>query len=342
VAADLVRRIADAVLYEGYLLWPYRKSALKNQQRFTLGGVYPPAWDDRTDMQVQVLLEGGEDAEVEVRVRFLHLVRRQVLKVGSSLATPEPVEELEINGERWVSWEEAVEREIAPGPIRVPAGETIEAVPGREPSEVVPGRETSEAVPGREPSEEVSGGVIRRSWRALAGEVTVARELVQPGLSRLTLRVVNTTPWTGRTREDALRQTFCSTHAVLRAREGSWVSLTDPPAALRAQAEGCECSGAWPVLVGEQGDRTTMLASPIILGDHPEIAPESPGDLFDSGEIDQMLVLNILAMTDAERRDMRDTDPRARAILERTEALSGEEIMRLHGAVREFGLVRPR
>ena len=83
-----------------------------------------------------------------------------------------------------------------------------------------------------------------------------------------------------------------------------------------------------------------MLAAPIILSDYPEIAPESPGDLFDSGEIDQLLVLNILAMTAQERRDMRDSDPRAREILERTEALSDEQIMRLNGAVREFGLVR--
>lgn len=315
VATDLVRHIADAVLYEGYLLWPYRKSALKNQQRFTFGGVYPPAWDDRSCMQVQVLLEGGEDAEVEVRVRFLHVVLRQVLKIGQAPATLRPVEELEVDGERWVSWDEAIEREIAPGPIRVPAGEQVE---------------------------EVTGGAICRSWRALEGEVTVARELLRPGLSRLTVRVVNTTPWTGHAREDVLRQTFCSTHAVLCAREGSWVSLTDPPEALRAQAEACECSGAWPVLVGKEGDRATMLASPIILCDYPQIAPESPGDLFDSGEIDQMLVLNILAMTDEERRDMRDTDPRAREILERTEALSSEEIMRLHGAVREFGLVRSR
>jgi hypothetical protein len=333
VATDLVRRIADAVLYEGYLLWPYRKSALKNQQRFTFGGVYPPAWDDdRTYMQVQVLLEGDEDAEVDVRVRFLHMVRRQVLKIGPSV-TPEPVEELEVNGKRWVSWDEAIEREIAPGPIRVPAGELIEAMPGGE---------RFKAVPAGELIEEVSGGAIRRSWRALEGEVTVARELVRTGLSRLTVRIVNTTPWTGRTREDALRQTFCSTHAVLRVRDGAWVSLTDPPEALGAEAAACECSGAWPVLVGEEGDRSTLLASPIILCDHPEIAPESPGDLFDSGEIDQMLVLNILAMTDEERRDMRDCDPRAREILERTEALSGEEIMRLHGAVREFGLVRSR
>ncbi len=315
MGADIARRIADAVLYEGYLLWPYRKSALKNQQRFTFGGVYPPAWEDRSSLQVQALLEGGEDAEVEIRVRFLHVVRRQVLKKGDPATPLQPVEELEADGERWVSWEEAVEREIAPGPIGVPAGEQLE---------------------------EISGGAILRTWRPLQGELTVAREPVRPGLSRFTVRVANTTPWSGRAREEALRQTFCSTHAVLRASDGSWVSLTDPPEALRREAEACESSGVWPILVGEKGDRGTMLASPIILSDYPEIAPESPGSLFDSGEIDQMLVLNILAMTDEERRDMRDCDPRAREILERTEALSNEEIMRLHGAVRELGLVRAR
>jgi hypothetical protein len=315
VATDVVSRIADAVLYEGYLLWPYRKSALKNQQRFTFGGVYPPAWGDRSSMQAEVLLEGEEEAEVEVRVRFLHVVQRQVLKRESSSGYFEPVEELEVDGQRWVSWEEVVEREIGPGPIWVPAGEELQ---------------------------EMSGGAIRRSWQALEGEVTVAREVVGPGLLRLRVHVANATPWAGSTRESALHQTFCSTHAVLRTRNGAWVSLSDPPEALRPQAEACENSGVWPVLVGEAGDRSTVLASPIILSDYPEIAPESPGNLFDSGEIDQMLVLNILAMTEEERRDMHDSDPRAREILERTEALTSEEIMRLNGAVREFGLVRGR
>jgi hypothetical protein len=312
---DVVRRIADAVLYEGYLLWPYRKSALKNQHRFTFGGVYPLAWDDRSSMQAQVLLEEDGEAEVEVRVRFLHVVERQVLKIGSPSAAPEPVEELEVDGERWVSWEEAAERELAPGPIRVPAGEELQLIPG---------------------------GAIRRSWQALVGEIAVDREVIRPGLTRITVRIANASPWAGDTRAAALRQTFCSTHAVLRVRDGAWVSPTDPPAELRGEVEACENSGSWPVLVGELGDRSTLLASPIILGDYPEIAPESPGDLFDSGEIDQMLVLNILAMTDEERRDMRDSDPRARAILERTEALSDEEIMRLNGVVREFGLARTR
>jgi len=305
---DVVRRIADAVLYEGYMLWPYRRSALKNQQRFTFGGVYPRAWDDRSLVQAQVLLEGPEDAEVDVRVRFLHVVARQVLAADGA-----PVDELEIDGERWVTWDEAVEREAVPGPLSVPAGEEVETLPE---------------------------GAIRRSWRALSGEVRVEREPLRAGLSRWTVHIENTTPWTGSARDDALRETFCSTHAVLRVSGGAWVSLTDPPDELRAEAEACENDGVWPVLVGEEGDRSTLLASPIILEDHPEIAPESPGDLFDSGEIDQMLVLNILAMTDEERRDMRDSDPRARAILERTEALTDEERAKLHGAVRDFGMAR--
>jgi hypothetical protein len=306
---DPLRTLADAVLYEGYLLWPYRRSAMKNQQRFTFGGVYPPAWDDRSALQAQVLLEGGDDAQVDVVVRCLHVVRRQVLRDGT------PVDELEAGGERWVTWDEAVERELRPGPIDVPAGEALEEVPG---------------------------GAIRRSWRALRGDLTVGREAVSEGLQRVTVRVRNTSAWKGGGREDALRQTLCSAHAVLRARGGAWVSATDPPARVREEAQACEQEGWWPVLVGGEGDRGTVLASPIILSDHPQIAPESPGDLFDSGEIDGMLVLNILAMTDEERREMRDADPRARAILERTEALGEEEILRLHGAVREFGLVRVR
>jgi hypothetical protein len=151
--------------------------------------------------------------------------------------------------------------------------------------------------------------------------------------------ISNTTPFDG-TREEALAQTLCSCHAVLRARSGSeFVSLTDPPAELRAEAEGCANQGVWPVLVGESHERGVMLASPIILEDHPRIAPESPGDLFDGGEIDQMLVLNILSLTDEEKEEMRATDPKAREILERTEALTPEELMRLNGAIRDMRYV---
>jgi hypothetical protein len=260
---DLVRRIADAVLYEGYVLWPYTHSALKNQRRWTFGGVYPPAHsaahpDDAPVLRAQVVVAEGDPAAVAVTVRFLHVVRREA-------------------DDEYAAWDEAVERELGPGPFAIPAG-----------------REGS------------------RSWEALSGVVAVTVEG-----SRLTVEARNTTPWTPGPREDALRRTFCSTHAVLRG--ARFVSATEAP--------DCTQVGWWPVLVCDD----TMLCSPIILEDHPRIAPESPGDLFDGGEIDGLLALNILSLTDAEKAEMRATDPRTREILDRTEALTRDQLLQLSG-----------
>jgi hypothetical protein len=183
--------------------------------------------------------------------------------------------------------------------------------------------------------------VIRR-WRELRGAIEIAAEPLDAGLQRISVQIDNRSPWSGETRADALRQALCSTHTVLRVRGGAFVSLTDPPDHHAASAAACRNVGTWPVLVGEEGQRDTVLSSPIILPDHPRIAPESPGDLFDGGEVDQLLVLNILGLTDEEKREMRDTDPRTREILRRTEALTDEQLLALNGAIRDFGLVRRR
>jgi hypothetical protein len=127
---------------------------------------------------------------------------------------------------------------------------------------------------------------------------------------------------------------------VLRAHDGAFVSLTDPPPALREAAAACENRGVWPVLVGEPGERGTLLASPIVLEDHPRIAPESPGDLFDGGEIDGLLILNVLGLTDEEKAEVRASDPRARELLDRCEALTPEELLRLHGRTVRHAQVR--
>ena len=323
---DAVRKIADAVLYEGYILWPYRASALKNRQRWTFGGVYPREHskaheDDAWTMQTQCLVEGSPEDTLEVSVRFLHVVRRQVFR-GS-----EPVDELTVAGERHLSWEEATERELsAPAlrlgelgsPLSVPIGIAADS----------------------EREELADEGAVTRSWRALEGEIEIGAEPVREGIFRLTVRIANTTPFAGGSREDALERTFCSTHTTVRAQGALLVSMTDPPAELSADAETCSNQGTWPVLVGEPGERHTLLSSPIVLEDHPRIAPESPGDLFDGGEIDQLLTLNILSLTDEEKAEIRATDPRAREILDRTEALSEAELMALHGTVRELQVRR--
>jgi hypothetical protein len=326
VSADPVRAIADAVLYEGYLLWPYGRSALKNQRRWTFGGVHPPAHsrahpDDASVMRTACLLEAPADATVEVTVRFLHVVHRQVLD-----AAGRPVDALEVDGERHLTWEEATEREIAgvagaPLCVAIPAGGAEEPIRGAD---------------GR-PS-----GRIVRSWQPVRATLASAVEPVADGVVRVTVECANATPLPADTRAAALARTMCSTHTILRCAEGAFVSMTDPPERLRELAAACANVGTWPVLPGPPGDRSTVLSSPIILEDHPRVAPESPGDLFDGGEIDQLLTLTILSLTEEEREEMRATDPRAREILERTEALTGEELLRLHGRLTDLRGVRER
>ena len=327
---DPVRQIADAALYEGYILWPYRRSALKNQRRWGFGGVYPEGVDgERSSMRVECLLEAEAGATLDVTVRFLQVVQRDVERASDE--GREPVAELTVAGERHLAWEEAVEREIALPRLEVADGAHLSA------RIAVAAGSAEELVHDVDGS--VAGAVVRR-WRRLDGRIDCALAAIEPGLRRIAVTVANTAQWDGGERERLFAQTFCSAHVVLHARGGAFVSLADPPERLREAAAACRNEGAWPVPVGEPGDRTTMLASPIILEDHPRIAPESPGDLFDGGEIDQMLVLNILSLTDEEKAEMRASDPRAREILERTEALTPDEIMRLHGTIREFAEVR--
>ena len=321
--SDPVEDIARAVLYEGYVLWPYRRGALKNAKRWTFGGVFPPRHtrlhpDDACTMRTQCLLEGPPGVPVDVAVRFLHVVARQPLDASGA-----PVDALESGGERHVAWEEAVEREVAlHSAVARPAQLPI-AIPGGRDAEPLPG-----------------GGALRREWEALSGSVELSAEPLGDDLHRLTVAIVNTTPWDGGPREAALRRAFVSAHTVLRAPAAAFVSLTDPPERLRAAAASCENVGTWPVLVG---DEHTLLSSPIILPDHPRVAPESPGDLFDGGEIDGMLILGLLSLTEQEQRELRASDPRAAQILDRCAGLSPDRLAQLQtGTIRTRGPVEAR
>ena len=333
---DTTKKIAEAVLYEGYLLWPYRKSARKNQQRWTFGGVYPRAYseargeDDPWIMQTQCLVSGDGETAVEVKVRFLHVTERKVgRKSGETL---EFVEELRIGGELYLPWDEATEREIAVGRFKLSELESPERIGIDIPA-------GSREEPLRGPAGEAVGALVR-GWRTLRGTVKVEAEPLREGIFRVTVRITNTTPWGGEDRESTLKQTFVSTHTALGVEGGEFVSLIDPPEELREAAEGCVNLKTWPVLVGEEGERNMMLSSPIILYDYPQIAPESPGDLFDGTEIDQMLILNVLNLTDEEKDEMRASDPRGREILERCESLSPEELMKLSGTFRDIRMLR--
>ena len=337
---DPVDAIADAVLYEGYILYPYRPSAIKNRVRWTFGGIFPRPYSEALSggepwlMQTQCLLQADASCRLQVQVRFLHLVDRRVARlVEPGLeGAYEVVESLEVDGRVLSSWQEAVERRLSldelaladlwSGSRRVPVD--LPAETSREPIRDAEGRTVA---------------VIIRKSEAIEGAVEVAAERVAMGTTRLTVRITNTTALPDRgsvRREEAAMRALVSTHTVLRAAGGGFISLADPPEDLREVAAACHNVGAWPVLVGPEGATDTMLSSPIILEDHPQVAAESPGDLFDATEIDEILTLRILALTEEEKAEMRRADERGRLLLERTERLGEEQLMRLHGRFRQL------
>ena len=167
--------------------------------------------------------------------------------------------------------------------------------------------------------------------------ITLGAFPVDEELYKITLEVANegsVTDPVACNRDCALMRSLLSAHSILSVEGGEFVSLLDPPEEIKEFAAKCKNMGTFPVLVGEENQRDAMLSSPIILYDYPQIAPESAGDLFDGTEIDEILALRILTLTEDEKREMRDGDERARQILERTEALPEEQFLKLHGVLR--------
>lgn len=339
----LVEKIANAVLYEGYILYPYRASAVKNRQRWNFGALYPQAFSlaqgqpaagvDAWTMQTECLVRATRAATVDLRVRFLHLLEREVNKLTSGLgeaACYQRVEMLEVDGQLYQSWQEAVERDVRVTNINLNQSLT-------EPLLTKFAFAASHETEPLNDASGQSGGVIRRRQQAIDGNIEITTARIDEQLFKLTIRILNVTPLDDanvRNRDEALLRALVSTHTILIVQGGEFVSLLEPPEALRDLAASCRNVGTWPVLVGEAGTRDTMLSSPIILYDYPQIAPESAGELFDSTEIDEILTLRIMTLTDDEKREMRSVDERARRILERTESLPAEQLMKLHGAIK--------
>jgi hypothetical protein len=201
--------------------------------------------------------------------------------------------------------------------------------------ELLAGRSALLELPAGEDIEELGpGAALRRSWQALSGELRVRAVPAGRELLKLSVHLRNRSAWAGTERPQALARAFLSAHIVARAHEAEFISLIDPPPELAPAAASCHSDGLWPVLVGEPGRRDTLLGAPIILGDHPSVAPESPGDLFDGGEIDALLIHSLQGLTEAEREEIRATDPRVRELLDRSLGLPAERMRSLYGAVR--------
>jgi len=289
-----VEAIANAVLYEGYALYPYRPSSVKNRRRFNFGVLAPRTVVERADQgyswhtSTECLVDGDARTVLSIDVRFLQLTPR-----GGSGQEP---------------WHDAIERRISLADANV--------------AEMAAHREVIRT---------------RFAFDGVEGYADVSAEQLAIGGFRVRLCVANVTASdieAPLAHNDILPLAFVSTHSILSLVDGGFVSLLEPPEPWRAAAAACTNVGVYPVLAGEPGRRDVMLSSPIILYDYPEVAAESPGDLFDGAEIDEILTLRIMTLTDEEKDEMRRADDRTRQLLERTEALTPEHMMKLHGVMR--------
>jgi hypothetical protein len=294
-----VETIANAILYEGYILYPYRSSSTKNRQRWNFGTLYPQRYAEAQrppepyQMISECLIEAKAEAKIDIRIRFLQLVQ------GDSYADQE--------------WQQGVDR------AQDFTGLALTDLLGK----------------AKKLTFEVCSGDTAANARALKGELELSASLLSEGLFKLRVQLVNVTEAEDSlsNRNRALLQSFTSAHALLGIEGGEFVSLLDPPEKFRSAVSECKNVGVFPVLAGVEGQRTMILCSPIILYDYPQIAPESTGDFFDSTEMDEMLALRVLTLTDDEKREMLHDD-RSRKILERTESLPAEHLMKVHGAIR--------
>jgi hypothetical protein len=317
---DRARAVADAVLYEGYLLYPYRATSTKNQSRWQFGVLGPQGAADTGlgedgTLSAQVLVRSYRVPSASGVVRFLQLQHRGVERdVGGGRF--EPVDELTAGSQRWLSWDEAVECEISIEPFRVTS---------------LP-RTCEISVPAGRDVENVEGGRIVRTRRSLHGLVAMSAE--QDGdLLRLTFEVRNTAP-PAADKDEAIATSLIGTHLLIEVTEGEFVSLLEPPDSAAGAVARCGQHRCFPVLAGPAGEADLVLVSPIILYDHPEIAEQSKGALFDSTEIDEILTLRVMTMTDEEKAQARATDPLAARIIDRCDSMSPEAMLDLHGVLR--------
>ena len=199
----VVEQIAKAVLYEGYMLYPYRPSSVKNQQRWNFGVLCPQSYSEAQKgseawtMQTECLVEGSSMTGLEIRVRFLQLVARTVgqltMPVSELLPGEIPeyrlVEKLALEGRVYQPWQEAVEREVI-----LPVY-NVEALAYR----LVPDAFSFPAEKQFEHLRDGNGqivGVIIRERKPLCGAVEINEpRTLRTDCSKISVRVCNTTPF---------------------------------------------------------------------------------------------------------------------------------------------------
>ncbi|MEP7145561.1 MAG: hypothetical protein ABI792_00990 [bacterium] len=338
---SLIENLSRTLLYEGYSLFPYHRAAIKNQKPFPIGVIFPEDYNAGNPhanslMQAQCVFKGDDKPSINISVRFLHLNKIEISESKDQLETDGdrfiPVHNLEVNDKTFVSGWLATEQQINTEELYV--------------SELLNGmREFSFKFNEKIEHEEIKDqeGLVagRRSSRTHSINgiifIEVSKVYGDQNFFIVTIRVFNKTKLENPdsiSRDEALLQSFLSTHMVLSTNNGQFISTQNPAEEWKNIISETENINTWPVLIDE--NNTTMLSSPIIIYDYPKINPLSRGDLFDSTEIEEALLLHVSVLSDEEKKRIAQSDDKLEAMLKKVSQVTPREMINLHGGLKEI------
>ncbi len=332
---SIIENLTRTLLYEGYSLFPYYRHAVKNQKPIPFGVVYPHDYHTynehaHAEMVTDCIVSGDENLKININVRFLHLIKTEILNKEIKESKGEnfvPVYELNLNNELYQSGWQTIERKISSGDLFVALqNEKIINLPFKF-------EEESES----ENIEDVNSEIVgKKITSILPVEGTVVIKLIPLENMKNVYRVIvfinnNAAVMNAKTvsRDEIFPQSFLSTNTILHATNGEFISIQNPGEKWEAIIEQCKNKDTWPILIDESN--TTLLSSPIIVYDYPKINPKSKGDLFDSLEIEEALMLHFSVMSDEEKRKIAQSDEKLRAMLNKVSQVTPDEIISLHG-----------
>ncbi len=331
---EAVRGVADAVMREGKVLYPYRASATKNHLRFQFGVIAPKQYVemdpcDPCCVHGECIWEEKEVGELLVQLRFMTLEHRDIQKrIGAAPDEYVSVPEIEVDGDSYVSWDESLEHAFVFSLFPGTGSELREIIR-------VPGKF---AVSELKDSQGMGVGRVVRKSEEVQLQLTIREEQVAGPwpLRKLVVELANETSWRRGLvhRDELMRHSILGTHFLAVIEGGKFYSMVDHPEFVAHAVSCCSNKGLWPILAS--GDDAVVLFSPIILPDHPMVAPESEAEFFDATEIDELLALRIMTLTDEEKREVAATDSQVAEIVQLCDAMPEELLGRLHGAIRSL------
>lgn len=319
--ASVLDSLTKTVLYEGYSIFPYHRTSVKNLKPIPFGVIYPEQYHSHhphapTRMKTECIVAAQKNCTVNITVRFLHLITTRIFQQTDK-------ENASLQSEGW----QTIERQINSGNLFI-----SELIGNKKIFPIAYDRideDKNVYDENNELKEKQSNSVLK-----IKGTVAIEVFAIEKtdNVFRISITVSNDTSLINAesiSRGEVLQQSFLSTNTILKATNGEFISDQNPSEEFKEIVAKCEKIGTWPILIDESN--TTMLSSPIILYDYPKINAQSNLDLFDSLEIEEMLILHLSAMSDNEKQQIGERDEKMREMLDKASQVTPKELLDLHG-----------